>query len=217
MNMKSIYASGVFFAACCLITCAAGSSFAQNSFVIVPGVKVGAITRNSSEADLKRIYGRRNVSDVEVSLGEGEVEPGTAIYPDDSAKTIEIIWKDAQRKRFPKRVQLTGDAKSVWKTGQGIGLKTSLKELERVNGRAFVLLGFGWDYAGTIVSWKGGKLQRELAKNGWEITIRLSDRTNQKLSEKEAESVMGDVEFSSGNRIMQRINPKIYQIIIEFP
>lgn len=214
--MKLIYVLRVCFAACCFIL-SVTDLHAQNSYVIVPGVKVGGITRNSSESDLKRIYGRRNVRDTQVDLGEGEMETGTAIYPNDSAKTIEIVWKDAARKRFPKRIQLTGDARSIWKTRHGITLGTSLKQLERINGRTFELLGFGWDYAGTVVSWKGGKLERAFGKDNEAITIRLGDSPNQKLSVAESESVMGDREFSSGNRVMRKINPKIYQIIISFP
>lgn len=218
-NMKSIYALRVWLAACCFIL--SGGIFAalraQNSYLIVPGIKVGAITRTSGEAQLKRIYGRRNVRDAEVDLGEGETEKGTVIYPDDSAKTIWIVWKDAPAKRFPKWVQLTGESPSVWKTRHGIGLGTNLKQLERINGRAFELLGFGWDYAGTIVSWKGGKLEREFGKDTETITIRLSDRTNRKVTLTEEESVVGDREFSSRNRVMQLINPRIYQIIVNFP
>lgn len=216
--MKSNYALRVCLAACCFILSGGmlADLYAQNSYLIVPGVKVGAIGRNSSEADLKRIYGQRNVRDTDVGLGEGETEKGTVIYPNDSTKTLEIVWKDQQRKRFPKWFQLTGDGASVWKTKDGIGLGTSLKQLERLNGRAFTLLGFAWDYGGTVASWKGGKLQRELGGDE-RTTIRLSEMTNPKISTAEWESVIGDREFSSRHRVMQKINPKIYQIIITFP
>ncbi|MDQ3798170.1 MAG: hypothetical protein M3384_01860, partial [Acidobacteriota bacterium] len=158
----------------------------------------------------------RNVRDTDVGLGEGETEKGTVIYPNDPAKTIEIVWKDKQRKRFPGWIYLTGDAGSVWKTKHGIGLGTNLKQLERINGRAFTLLGFAWDYGGTVASWKGGKLQRELGGDE-RTTIRLSELTNRKIPAADWESVIGDREFSSRNRVMQRINPTVFQIIIKFP
>lgn len=192
------------------------SASAQSSYQIVPRIRVGAITPEMSEAGLKRIYGRKNVQSTRVSLGEGETEAGTVVYPHNPLRMIEIVWKDARRKRFPKRIQLTGE-RSVWKTHQGISLGTRLKELERINGKPFVLAGFGWDYEGTVLSWEGGRLEREFEKDGRTILLRLSDRTGHNVSGEPLGTVQGDSDFSSGNQVMQRINPKVYQIIIEFP
>ena len=195
---------------------ALSSSSAQTSYQIVPRIRVGPITPRSSEAELKRIYGRKNVRSTRVSLGEGEYEPGTVIYPNDPVRMIEIIWKDARRKRFPKLLQLTGE-KSMWRTLQGITLGTRLKELERINGKPFVLAGFSWDYEGTVVSWEGGKLEPEFEKGGRVVLLRLSDRTGHRVSGEDMMSVQGDSDFPSSNQVMQRINPKVYQIIVEFP
>jgi hypothetical protein len=208
----------IIFAICCFLISAAApaNSSAQPSYRIVPRVRVGAITPRTSEADLKRIYGRRNVRTTKVSIGEGEYEPGTVVYPNDPLKMIEIIWKDARRRRFPQRIQLTGE-RSVWTTRHGISLGTRLKELERINGKPFVLAGFGWDYAGTVVSWEGGKLAQEFEKDGRVVLLRLSDQTNNGVSGEDASSVAGDRDFPSNNQVMQKINPQVYQIIVEFP
>jgi hypothetical protein len=204
-------------ASCFLIGSGAVSSlFAQTSYQIVPRVRVGSITPRSCESELKRIYGRRNVRRSRVSLGEGEYEPGTVIYPNHPLKMIEIIWKDARRKCFPQRLQLTGE-KSLWRTLPGISLGTRLKELERINGKPFVLAGFSWDYEGTVVSWEGGKLAQEFEKDGRAVLLRLSDRTGHGVSGEDMMSVQGDRDFPSSHQVMQRINPKVYQIIVEFP
>jgi hypothetical protein len=202
---------------CCFLICEGRPAGAPKhaSYLIVPNVRVGAITPRTSESELQKIYGRKNVRSTEVNVGEGELEPGTIIYPDDPARTIEVIWKDARGRRHPKRIQLTGE-KSVWRTRQGISLGTRLKELERINGRPFVLTGFSWDYAGTVVSWERGKLEKEFERGG-RVILRLSDQTNHGLTEREAGSVAGDRDFSSGHRVMQKINPKVYQIVVEFP
>ncbi|HEX8492125.1 MAG TPA: hypothetical protein VF658_04730 [Pyrinomonadaceae bacterium] len=217
MKIKIINHLCAFFAGCCFLVSAGAwtGASAQSSYQIVPRVRVGAITSRTSEAALKRIYGRRNVRSTKVSLGEGEYESGTVIYPNDPNRIIEIVWKDPRRKRFPKRVQLSGE-KSVWKTRHGISLGTSLKELERINGKPFVLTGFGWDYEGTIVSWEGGKLEREFERGGRVVLLRLSNQTNHGVSGEDAGSVAGDRDFPSNNRVMQQINPKVYQIIVEF-
>lgn len=206
------------FAICCfLITADARvNSYAQPSYRIVPRVRVGAITPDASESELRRIYGRRNVRSTRVSIGEGEYEPGTVVYPNDPLRMIEIIWKDAGRRRYPQRIQLTGE-RSVWTTRHGISLGTSLKELERINGRPFVLTGFGWDYEGTVVSWGGGRLEREFERGGRTVLLRLGDQTDKRVAVEDAGSVAGDRDFPSNNRAMQQINPKVYQLIIEFP
>lgn len=218
MKTKTLNNLGAFCAACCLLISvgALAQAAAQSSYQIIPRVRVGAISPPVSEADLKRIYGRRNVRSTKVSLGEGEYEPGTVLYPNDPQRMIEIVWKDARRKRFPKRLQLTGE-KSLWKTRHGISLGTRLKELERINGKPFVLTGFSWDYEGTIVSWEGGKLEQEFEKNNRVVLLRLSDQTNHGASVEDVGSVMGDRDFPSSHRAMQKINPKVYQVIVEFP
>ena len=195
---------------------AAGQVFAQASFRIVPGVKFGAITARTSEADLRRIYGSRNVVPGEVGLGEGETVPGTIVFPNDPRRRIEIAWKNAKTRRSPDFIQFSG-GKSRWQLAPGISLGTSLKTLEKLNGKGFVLLGFQWDYAGTVVSWNGGALARSFGKDAKVVTLRLSPANydNQALA-KDFDATVGDGEFSSKNRSMQKINPTVYQIIVNF-
>jgi hypothetical protein len=218
MKKKTVNNPSPFFITCCFLIAAGtpANLSAQSSYQIVPRVRVGAINAQTSESDLNRIYGRLNVQSTKVSLGEGEYEPGTVIYPNDPTRLIEIVWKDDRRKRFPKRIQLTGE-KSVWRTRHGISLGTRLKELERINSKPFILTGFGWDYEGTVVSWEGGKLEREFEKGGRVVLLRMSDQTDYGVLGEDAGSVAGDRDFPSSNQVMQKINPKVYQIIVEFP
>ena len=138
MNLKQI--KKIFVCFYLVLLAAVSSSLAQTSYTIIPGVRVGPITKRTSEADLKRIYGKGNVKDTEVGLGEGETVPGTVLFPDDPKRMIEIVWKDQKRKRSPESIHFYGE-KKLWKTSEGIGLGTSLKELERLNGRGFELAG----------------------------------------------------------------------------
>lgn len=190
---------------------------AQTSFQIVPGVKVGAITSRTSEADLRRIYGSRNVRSGEVGLGEGETVPGTILFPNDPRRRLEIAWKNTRAKKNPDFVQFSGE-KSRWQIAPGIGLGTSLKILEQINGRGFKLLGFQWDYSGTVVSWNGGKLARRFGNDGGTVSLRLSPRSYEnKALAKDLDAVMGDGEFSSKNKSMQKINPEVYFVVVKFP
>lgn len=195
---------------------AAVDSFAQTSFEIIPGKKAGAITARTSEADLRKIYGRKNVRSGEVGLGEGETVPGTILFPNEPQKRLEIAWKNTKLKKNPDFIQFAGE-KSLWKITPDIGLGTSLKTLEQINGKGFTLLGFQWDYSGTVVSWNGGKLSRRFGKNSELVTLRLNPQTYSKELEKDLNAVMGDGEFSSKNKSMQKIDPKVYFVIVKFP
>jgi hypothetical protein len=214
INIRSIKKLAACFCICLFI--AVANSFAQTSFQIIPGVKAGAVTARTSEADLRKIYGSKNVRSGEIGLGEGETVPGTIIYPNDPRKRLEIAWKNPKLKKNPEFVQFHGE-KSFWKIAPGIGLGTSLKALEQINGKGFMLLGFEWDYSGTVVSWNGGKLARRFGKESEIVLLRLSPQTYNKALEKDLNAVVGDGEFSSKNKSMQKINPKVYFVIVKFP
>src|SRR6476661_1720377 len=66
----------------------------------------GAITAATTETDLQRMYGLENVKNGEIQIGEGEVESGTVVFPDDPLKRIELLWADPE-KRVLKSVYLS--------------------------------------------------------------------------------------------------------------
>lgn len=205
-----------FAAGFCICFFIAANAFAQTSFQIIPGKQVGAITARTSEADLRKIYGSKNVLSGEVGLGEGDTVEGTIIYPDDPLKRLEIVWKDEKTKIAPDYAQFGGD-KSLWTIAPGISLGTSLKTIERINGRGFVLMGFEWDYAGTVVSWRGGRLARRFGKDNELVTLRLSPQKYTGALTKDLDAVSGDADFSSKNKSMQKINPRVYSVTVKFP
>jgi len=198
----------------------AGQTKSDLSWTIDPEGISGQITKTTTEADLKRIFGEQNVQDHEVYLGESNFEKGTALYPGDPQNLIAILWKDDQGKRFPKEVFVGGiengnyAARSLWQTTYGIGLGMSLKSLEKINRRPFRLAGFGWDDEGTVHSWSGGILEKAFgSKSGRKVFIRLNP-DNSHLAE--VRQVSGDADFSSGHPAMQTINPQIFQMIFVF-
>jgi len=198
-----------------LISLAHADNKVESSRLIVPGVKAGAITPEMTETELRVLFGEENVQPSDVDVGEGRTEHGTVIYPDEPARKMEILWKDAEEKRFPKRLIWTGD-RTEWKTAEGISLGTTLKELERVNGKPFSFFGFGWDYGGTIRSWQGGKLKEQFYRHG-RIILRLEGpQDDQAVTQEEEGSIRGNRELTSENPIVRKFNPKIYQMIMEF-
>jgi hypothetical protein len=184
--------------------CAAAAA----DWLIVPGTRVGAITKESTLQGLRQVYGQENIKVTKIEVGEGFEKPGVIVFPNSSEKRLEIIWDERQK---PEVVVLRG-AKSIWHTEEGITLGTSLKDLEKINRGKFTLMGFGWDYAGGVVSWDNGIIEKKYNKKPhFLLGILLSP----KASNYDA-SVDGDRKFSSQHPVMQKINPGIYEIRVRF-
>jgi hypothetical protein len=168
------------------------------------------IGSQASEADLRRRYGSAALDSIRVELGEGETAPGTVLYPADSVRRLEILWRDTLARRQPARLILRG-TRTRWQVGVGISLGTTLKDLERLNGRPFTLAGFGWDYAGVITDWKGGALDSALVG----VKLYLDPGSEQRQSAAYSQ-VLGDRDYSSSLPAMQELNPKVGQIFVDF-
>lgn len=175
----------------------------------------GVIGVHTTRKDLVQAYGAANVADQDVDVGEGEMESGTVVFPKDPERIVEILWKDPETKTVPASARFSGQ-KSHWKTAQGISLGTSLKELEHLNRRPFKLAGFGWDYSGTVLSWEDGALTADLTGGGGRVFVRLDSPVSE-AEYKDVAQVEGDRDFSSSHPVMQKLNPKAYQIIVVFP
>ena len=103
---------------------------------------------------------------------------------------------------------------------RGITIGTTLKELEKINGKPFFILEPGQDYSGTVISWEKGTLEKELERNG-RVILRLQPTLTQ-ATEKEYESLiyeqhpLGQEGLRSDHKVMQKINPWVYEIVVQF-
>jgi hypothetical protein len=176
---------------------------------LVPGSSTGALTAETSEADLRQRHGAA-MDTARISIGEGETMPGTVLYPDDSLRRVEIIWRDTVQHQRPARVILRG-TQSKWQVNNGVSLGTSLQDLERLNGRPFTLAGFGWDYAGVVTDWKGGTLEKPLA--GVKLYLDPGPAAYRSV---DYSKVLGDRDYSSSLPPMQELNPRVAQIFVDF-
>lgn len=152
------------------------------------------------------------VTDTTIQMGEGETAPGTVVHAADPVRRIEVVWQDSGRTR-PWRIQVSGDS-SRWTVAPGIGLGTSLAQLEELNGGPFQLTGFGWDYAGTVLGWNEGALEQPLLAGNGRVILRLAPGAGAAPSDEAA--LAGDAVFRSSDPAMQRIDPTVYQIIVEY-
>ncbi len=190
---------------------------AVDDSLIVPGERVGLLTAATSAADLITAYGAENVRDEPYPLGEGESEPGTVIFPDDPAKRVLILWSDLEKKTMPLAARIDG-AGSQWKTAEGLTVGSTLKQVEELNGKPFLLYGFGWDYGGQLVDSNGGALKdlpHEDPEGGFRGGALLLNFQPDAGADDSA--VLGDGTFSSDHPVMQSVDPKVSVIIVSFP
>lgn len=137
------------------ITQEAAEAFGPEDRTYVPGVRLGMITANTTPEQLIEYYGEDNIREDSIPLGKGYFLSGYKLFPGQSSE-VSIVYPD--KNRYVKELQVTIDEQGTdWKSAQnGIGVGTTLGELERANGRAFTFFGFDWDYGGVVTDWQDG-------------------------------------------------------------
>jgi len=160
-------------------------------------------------------FGDAAVAKADIYLGEGFSEAGSVLFGDSSEDRVEILWSDVVGQRSPKSIRIRGQ-RSHWRTRMGISLGDDLRLLERLNRRPFRLAGFGWDYSGTELSWSGGRLE---AADSAPCVVRARLAPEGAVEDQgwyRYRQVMGDREFSSGHPAMQYLNPRVYEVWLDF-
>ena len=147
-----------------------GAAWAGETADLPPFACAGPFAADASEAALIRRFGRGNVTFRTVPAAEGEMVRKTILFPKDRARRVEIVWFDEKKRRRPAEVLVYDPG--PWRTPEGIGIDTPLAEVEAANGKPFPLYGFGWDYAGTVIDWEGGRL----ARTGCSLLLRFDPR-----------------------------------------
>jgi hypothetical protein len=83
------------------------------------------------------------------------------------------------------------------------------------------MTGFGWDYSGTVLHSNGGRMVELGTGAGEEIKDRtLILRLEPAMALQKTpdyKAVLGDVNYFSDNPAMRKLNPRVYEIIVEFP
>jgi hypothetical protein len=166
----------------------------------------GPFTRNATHASLVKAFGANNVASLRVGVGEGETVRASVIFPRDAARRIEVLWIDEKRRRKPSEIRAqTG---SRWRTPQGVSVGMTLVDVEAINGRPFLLSGFGWDYGGTTTDWQGGALAAQ--DGGCRLMLRF-DQTQQTNAD-----IDGERDIASDDAGMRSAAPVVEEISLRF-
>ena len=186
-------------------------------YLVTPSGALGLITPTTTEASLVRDYGAARVRRGEVPLVEGTSEPGTVLFPDDSARRLEIVWADTAGRRLPRLARFAG-TRSVWTVGAGLTLGLTLREVERINRGPFSLAGFEWDGEGFVMSWRGGTLSRVPA-GAQRVLARLRPRrdyADTSAAANDVHQLIGIGPFPSSDPRMRRVNPRVDEVAVRF-
>jgi hypothetical protein len=172
---------------------------------VIPGERVGPVTRKTTRQDLVKLFGEARLTDQDVAMGEGFTEPGTRVDLG-SERSFSVVWSDASRTKAVA-VRNFGTA---WRTPQGIGVGTPFAQLQQKLGE-FEFYGFAWDYGGTVVS--SGTL---LAQYKDMLILRLQTAPDApQKSPEDFKAVVGERKFSSTNPHLRSLDIQVGEMIVQ--
>ena len=170
----------------------------------------GVFDRTSDHARVVKTFGAGNVVFGKIAGAEGMDEPATIVNGKDGKRRLEFVWMNEKARRIPN---VTARGGSTWKTDDGIGLGSSLAEIEKLNGKPFKLSGFEWDYGGYVTDFNGGALATR--KGGCHLGLRFEPGAG--AAAKALEKVSGDRTLLSNNPSARAVKPVVSEISIGWP
>jgi len=193
------------------------TQIADTLWLFGPTPEQDAIRANTTENLLVRQFGAANVKNDSLSGGEGEMVAGTVLFPTDSLRRVEIFWDDSAPPHTRISMLRVNGSHSAWMVAPGVTLGTSLTDLEALNHGPFTLSGFGWDYGGTVTSWRGGTLDTLWTGAGapnarGHVGVRMSYASGTPGSV--LNKVQGDRDFDSSLPAMRAANPVIAELYV---
>ena len=153
---------------------------------------VAGITQETTRESLGELFYGETIEQTRENLGEGMFLEGTVVSPG-TDRELAVIWNEDGT---PLEVRMRG---AYWRTAEGIGIGSSLVELEAAIGE-FEILGYAWDNEGYALLW-------ETPYNG--LFIRLLPRDGESPSE-----FVGDSAFPSS--LLRDLNPVVADFRVRF-
>lgn len=191
----------------------ASDSRAIHRWLVGPTPTEDFVHAGDTEASLRQRLGAGIVITDSLEDSEGGKVVATVLFPADSTRRIEIFWWDSLRTK-PYLASVRNE-RSVWEIYPGVHMETDLRSLERMNGRAFNMFGFEFDYAGTTNSFEGGLLDSlwQIGPNpGVAVKLRLLPREDApKLL---LDQVFGEKLYRSDLPAMRELNPRVYEMLV---
>lgn len=168
----------------------------------------GAFAIDSSEARLIEIYGADNVWTGIVPGPEGTEMLATRVFPDDPARLLEFVWWDEENLKDPSYVALSPTSTAPGGVRPGM----SVAEVAAINGEAFTLNGFGWDYGG-FAGFSSGALSG--LPGECQLSVRFTP--DDKPVKVDTDAIYGDHELRSTDPLLQTVGAYVDTVSIGYP
>lgn len=167
------------------------------------------VAPDDTEWRLKQRFGKDAVVQ-DLPGAEGEKYKGVVLFPKARDRRIEIAFTDDKAMR-PSGLTLRDAGKtSLWRVN-GVTIGSSLADVQKANGKPFLVSGFEWDYGGFVTDCKVGALGRPL-QGGCTVTIRFGKKAGS------PKSLSGDgVKAASDNPTLMKWAPVVTEIGVNFP
>lgn len=177
------------------------------------------VGKDADEAALIRAFGAANVTRGDIEGQEAVTEPGAIIFPNDPKRRIEVLWHFTDERRQPRSITIKNG--STWTVAARRGDKAriavgmQLAQVEAINGRPFLLNGFGWANGGYLYDAKGGALAD---RRGCRIDVHFSpDEKIERARPSIVGRVSGGRRFSSSDPAMRAAKPTVSTIELSWP
>jgi hypothetical protein len=175
---------------------------------IAPLACAGPFAKTTSHARIVAAFGETNVTFSKVDGPENLELDATVIFPDDPVRRVEITWHDSKRTR-PHVIKI--DNPSTWVAPLGVRIGATLEDIEKRNGAAFQISGFGWDNEG-LTAFRGGRLAK--IPGGCALGLRFEPAQNP--LDESLRRINEDREFPSNDLLMREANPKVVEIFLSY-
>ncbi len=163
---------------------------------IIPNESVGLITSSTTKSALNKLYDKGNIR---------ETIKGTEVIFDNTADNITIEWNDGNL--TPKIIRIE-NLNSNWKTKEGVGIGSTIKEVEKANGKPFTIYGYEIDayLAGTVKNWNSGNLQG----------LNLQFKITKEIPVEVYMEMIGDRGILSNNPLLEKAGLQVENITVGF-
>jgi hypothetical protein len=170
--------------------------------LVIPGERVGPITRTTDRQQLAVLFGEERLRDEQIAVGEGFREPGTWVDLG-HGRSLAIIWTDETQSR-PYEVR---HLDSQWHTPEGVHVGMTLDDVRDSLG-TFRIYGFAWDYGGTL-NLEGSHL------NNYHYLLHLRLRPTQQDTVYTSDyPIMGDTLFPGDHPRLDEVEPVLDTMIV---
>lgn len=163
---------------------------ANTNTQIIPGVRVGPMTAQTTRQYLVTLFGQARLVDRTIPGPEGIGTFAATHVNWAGGRSFTVVWTDAKRTK-PLHIR---DFGSAWSTPEGIRVGMSMSDLRQQLGE-FRLTGLGWDYGGGVLL-----ENTKLARYSGKLILRVDAAANA------AQKYPGDYRSVSGDRVLWSSN-----------